>query len=958
MKKKLPILFILLIGLFLKGQDNSIAASVNTPISYQTGVPDISYPLASLPATKDFTLNFGLTYNPNSYKMAEFCGQIARNWSLAGSNFMITRKIVSFSDEQLTPDLEWDDIYYYNINGEQGSFRIERTGTYQNFVYKLIKLTPNNVTIDFIRTQPTSPVMNAFTITDGKGYKYYFQDHDSQKTQSTAMFVDYTNAIVTFYINKIEDPAGQVVATFQNKRFSGSGVWTYMPEIITTNYGKIIIEHGDGGADWNFNDRYYFKNFTLRDYKGNFISKYDLDIIDSSYRCFDTELFQSSDIQTIKVRKLNMLKKLDKNSNIIEIIKFNYTHSPPSSPAWGSYLPQDVYQKDDFLLHDLLNTVTLPSGSYVSYKFGAHTLKLKDPIDFNTPEGINSIQDIDNGEIPPFSFKKKTDSIPYDSHITNKYYLTNLQKSPRSRIYVYFHKDEIYPWSNPENPWKGSGNPEPKLAYKVKNYTNYDPTYGAEIEDFYAPRAYVVPSDGTAYLEITGTGGNGWFEIYEKDWLEPPYIRLNENAISKTGVRIEQINYYNNSPGPYNTTIQHLIKTIDFDYGIFNNIGASSGEIVYDEEYETIIYKNVKVTESDKPGYTKYYYKTYYDFPLVNHPTIPGSVINVSYNFTKKGILDKKETYDSNGVIKNSNILTYIFPPYDLEKLYLHNFACTICTNNQFSHSQESFPEKVKTEETSYDSYGNSLTDSSEKTFNQDNNNLMKERKTTADGTVMETEYQYAAEKGNAKLLGANMFSVPLEVTQKQNGIQIGKLETRYDQSGNYFPSSVTSFGINNVITGEQTNEIYDNMGNVLQTRSKSGMPTAVIWGYGRTQPIAKIEGGEYYNILALIGQTDVNLLDIVQKSNLDVDSSNDANEQLLRNALEAFRRKPEFKTYLITTYTYDPLIGVKSVTSPNGMTEYYYYDNQNKMIRVEDTNHNVIKENKYLHNIQSEYTY
>lgn len=100
------------------------------------------------------------------------------------------------------------------------------------------------------------------------------------------------------------------------------------------------------------------------------------------------------------------------------------------------------------------------------------------------------------------------------------------------------------------------------------------------------------------------------------------------------------------------------------------------------------------------------------------------------------------------------------------------------------------------------------------------------------------------------------------------------------------------------------------------------------------------------------MGQTDANLLDIVQKSNLDVDSSNNTNEQLLRNALESFRQKPEFKKYLITTYTYDPLIGVKSVTSPNGMTEYYYYDNQNRMIRVEDTDHHVIKENKYLQNV------
>ena len=71
------IILLLFFSVFFKSQDNSISASVSTPVAYQTGVPDISFPLVSLPAAKDFTLNFGLTYNPNSYKPAEYCGQIA-----------------------------------------------------------------------------------------------------------------------------------------------------------------------------------------------------------------------------------------------------------------------------------------------------------------------------------------------------------------------------------------------------------------------------------------------------------------------------------------------------------------------------------------------------------------------------------------------------------------------------------------------------------------------------------------------------------------------------------------------------------------------------------------------------------------------------------------------------------------------------------------------------------------
>jgi len=286
----------------------------------------------------------------------------------------------------------------------------------------------------------------------------------------------------------------------------------------------------------------------------------------------------------------------------------------------------------------------------------------------------------------------------------------------------------------------------------------------------------------------------------------------------------------------------------------------------------------------------------------------------------------------------------YTFPPFDETKLYIYETP-----NGTVKYYMETFFDKVTTTDISKDLSGNSLTDISEKSFNQANNNLMSEKRTAADGTVSETTYQYAAEKNNTKLLGANMFSVPLEVTQKQNNMTIGKLETKYDQTANYFPSSVKSFGINNVVTGEQVNNLYDSMGNVLQTTSKTGVPTAIIWGYNGTQPIAKIEGAEYFNVLSLMGEPNVNLLDIVQRSDQDVD---DAKEQLLRDALEAFRRKPAFKNYLITTYTYDPLIGVKSVTTPNGFTEYYYYDNQNRPTRVEDGDHHIIRENKYQQNV------
>jgi YD repeat-containing protein len=50
----------------------------------------------------------------------------------------------------------------------------------------------------------------------------------------------------------------------------------------------------------------------------------------------------------------------------------------------------------------------------------------------------------------------------------------------------------------------------------------------------------------------------------------------------------------------------------------------------------------------------------------------------------------------------------------------------------------------------------------------------------------------------------------------------------------------------------------------------------------------------------------------------------------------------------LVTTYTYDPLIGVTSITPPSGIRESYIYDSANRLQKVIDVNGKVLKEMKY----------
>lgn len=228
------------------------------------------------------------------------------------------------------------------------------------------------------------------------------------------------------------------------------------------------------------------------------------------------------------------------------------------------------------------------------------------------------------------------------------------------------------------------------------------------------------------------------------------------------------------------------------------------------------------------------------------------------------------------------------------------------------------------------------------------------------DGKYNLEKTKYSTEKNNIRLINSNVLSVPLEKETIGNVIngaskRTSLIETKYDSSSHLNPTSVISYELNvnngqNVPTTEVTYDLYDNKGNVLQYTTKSGIPTTIIWGYNQTQIIAKIEGGSYSQIMQAFGLDPNNAtsylqLEIVSKSDLDIDAPS---EDVLLSKLDIFKKKAEFKDFNITTYAYDPLIGVKTITSASGFKEFYKYNIQNKLEKVIDSENNILKEFKY----------
>jgi len=228
---------------------------------------------------------------------------------------------------------------------------------------------------------------------------------------------------------------------------------------------------------------------------------------------------------------------------------------------------------------------------------------------------------------------------------------------------------------------------------------------------------------------------------------------------------------------------------------------------------------------------------------------------------------------------------------------------------------------------------------------------LTKQKTTFPDQSYQTTDYSYAHEKGKTLMIQKNMVGIPLETVTKKGSKIISKTYTDYPdtlpdtQTGNLLlPKSVSSLDL---VTGnlstEVTYNLYDSKGNPQQYTSKTGVSTAIIWGYNQTQPIAKIEGATYAQVSSLASA-------IINASNDDANDAVSGNpkEGDMLIALDAFRNNSTLAGFQITTYTYDPLIGVRSITPPSGVREVYIYDTANRLKEVKDVNGNILKSYEY----------
>lgn len=236
---------------------------------------------------------------------------------------------------------------------------------------------------------------------------------------------------------------------------------------------------------------------------------------------------------------------------------------------------------------------------------------------------------------------------------------------------------------------------------------------------------------------------------------------------------------------------------------------------------------------------------------------------------------------------------------------------------------------------------------------------------------IIKKEYRYSDEfVGDSDIndMVSEGIFVPIEVISYKNGKVIGSSIKRYSSiSGELFNSSAflpsssynleTNVPINdaNYVRGtsftnldnrckEKVRYEYDPYFNIKQTKNMlDGMYTSYIWAYNHTYPIAKVENATYDEATNVLTAANFDL-DAIESLCMDANDENYLNNDVF----PVLRESDLMKDAFISSYTYDPLIGMTSETDPSGKTTYYTYDDFGRLETVRDKDNNILKKHEY----------
>ncbi len=981
------------------------------PVGYYTGIPNIDIPIWTI-KSGDISVPISVSYHATGIKVDEIASLVGMGWSLnAGGvitriirdapdepdltgtalngkrsdadfvwfenfmsgNPMSTRNTAYYSlvEEVYGKGNSYDnepDVFYYNFNGKSGKFYFNNDGVPCLYKHENIKITWSKAS-----SIPGQENIK-FTILDELGNSYEF---DARETN----FFDGKGLQVTaWYLTKITSQKGSVISfTYQaydeqnherlprvaivNANTGSASITGYsniilegMPHTelklskITTNNGSsadFILDIQNPRLDYpSSSPSYSLKEIIINNTNNTPVSIF----------AFNTGYFTATD-QNSTYPHLNYRLKLN------GITQYSGDRTQSKMVSSFSYFGDDASETTLRLPYRLS-----PSQDHWGYYNGQPNTHLFP----GKNSGVTIYQD-------PVYELRMIGGYTFSGQITNG---ANRDPNPQLKKSCVLKKI-IYPtggyteFDYESHIYNGTA----VAGLRVLKMTNKNgTTTPIETNYSYSGSCLAVPFDEKSYFTLFHVEP----QVFYMNNYGPNLVNSLYNFSADNNIDV------NNLSGNYVRIVANPQAVLDgaessLGYEQVTESKQGNGYTVYSYAAPggfTSQYNDFRSSEDAQPIVDWFKLQTFYYCPLDDCSRILASALYstkdwpnlpIYSNEWKRAVLKSKEVYAEGGStpihkelytynMENSgNVAGYhmarVTVPGTTGSLYEYFIAKYYLPYNWVALNQEHV----------YDYSSNGTVEQiTNYVYNDDHkyrllNNVVT---TNSAGINIETKYRYPSDLNGSiydAMEGLNMIEYPIEKTQKvNNNIVKSTLTTfRLDQN-KYFPDRMYSLNIATPLASftpfdgsvkdihymtdpEIAFDVYDSTGNVLQYHKLKSANTSFFWAYNQTYPVVKAENITSSNLISNVNTAAAN-------SGLNTNTwiSDPMIEMSKWQGFNNLLRSYCGPNVMVSTYTYNPLIGMTSQTDPKGMTTYYEYDSFQRLKTIKDQSGNVIKQYNY----------
>ena len=455
------------------------------------------------------------------------------------------------------------------------------------------------------------------------------------------------------------------------------------------------------------------------------------------------------------------------------------------------------------------------------------------------------------------------------------------------------------------------------------------------------------------------------------------------SAPKYSDIKIAAIHNSPNVHDPHSITIQNAVDkvvfTTSFDSYSLNGVTSNSfvgyNQVVVSQTgngYRELKFSSPKEIGNDFP--TQFNYGNVDDYGSVpgteklkwlEFKVLNGMFCNIyTDNDIRRGNLLEEKVYDENDILKKRKAFNYTYDQFENESISVWDREYFYRKQRERNWYEQTYVSTTLT----IHPYRNLLTSTVEETYlengtiiNTENfiydTNLpfIKETHTTigADSYVIKNYYPFDSEvSGNSNisnLVAQNRLADVIRKESFKNNSLINTTLYNYGNfDGNYLMNKMFSGKAQNNLTQEFEIDSRDSDGNITQYHTPEGLYHSAIWGYNKSYPIARIINGKISDINTPL----LNNLLYLSNEDDDATTSFSGKEGALRQQLNNLR--DVLPNAQIATYTYNPLIGMTSMTEASGNSQYYKYDGHNRLSQNLDENLNIETQMNYNYKIQN----